>query len=57
MSVVEDGRLVKVEPDREHPTGRALCAKGQAAPELVYNEQRVLYPMKRTRPKGAGDAG
>jgi anaerobic selenocysteine-containing dehydrogenase len=57
VSVVEDGRLVKVEPDPEHPTGRALCAKGQAGPELVYNEQRSLYPMKRTQPKGSPDPG
>ena len=57
ISVVEDGRLVAVEPDPSHPTGSALCAKGQAAPELVYSADRLLYPMKRTRPKGDADAG
>ena len=54
---VEDGRLVAVEPDPSHPTGQALCAKGRAAPELVYHPERLLYPMRRTRPKGDPDPG
>jgi len=54
---VEDGRLVAVEPDPSHPTGQALCAKGRAAPELVYHPERLLYPMRRTRPKGDADPG
>ena len=57
LSVVRDGRLVKVEPDPAHPTGRALCAKGQAAPEQVESPDRLLYPMKRTRAKGDPDPG
>lgn len=54
---MEDGRLVAVEPNPEHPTGAVLCGKGQAAPEYVYSDARVLYPMKRTRPKGDPDPG
>ena len=57
LSVVENGRLVAVEPNPEHPTGAALCAKGRAAPDLVYSPDRLLYPMKRTRPKGDADPG
>ena len=57
ISVVENNRLVAVEPDRQHPTGQALCAKGRAAPELVNHEDRLLYPLKRTRPKGDPDPG
>ena len=57
VSVVRDGRLVAVEPDPDHPTGQALCAKGRAAPELVYSPDRLTYPMKRTNPKGAEDPG
>jgi anaerobic selenocysteine-containing dehydrogenase len=57
ISVVEDGRLVAVEPDPSHPTGANLCVKGRAAPELVYAPDRLLHPMKRTRPKGDPDAG
>ena len=36
VAVVEDGRFTRLEPDPAHPTGQALCAKGRAAPELVY---------------------
>src|SRR5512133_1159851 len=57
IGVIEDGRLVALEPDPSHPTGQALCAKGRAAPELVYHPDRLLYPMKRTRPKGDADPG
>jgi anaerobic selenocysteine-containing dehydrogenase len=55
--VVENGRFVALEPDPSHPTGKALCAKGRAAPELVYHPDRLLYPLKRTRPKGDPDPG
>jgi anaerobic selenocysteine-containing dehydrogenase len=57
ISVVEDGRLVAVEPDPSHPTGKVLCAKGRAAPELVHHDDRLLYPMKRTSPKGDPNPG
>ena len=57
LAVVENGRFVALEPDPSHPTGRALCAKGRAAPELVYHPDRLLYPLKRTRPKGDPDPG
>src|SRR5512142_3357539 len=56
-AVVEDGRFVALEPDPSHPTGEALCSKGRAAPELVYHPDRLLYPLKRTRPKGDPDPG
>ena len=52
VSVIEEGRLTKVEPDPSHPTGKALCAKGRAAPELVHHADRLLYPLRRTSPKG-----
>ena len=57
VAVVEDGRFVALEPDPGHPTGQALCAKGRAAPELVYHPDRLLHPLKRTRPKGDPDPG
>ena len=57
ISVVRDGRLVAVEGNPGHPTGRALCAKGQSAPDLVYSPDRLLHPLKRTRPKGDPDPG
>lgn len=57
IAVVEDGRFVALEPDPSHPTGQALCAKGKAAPELVYHPDRLLHPLKRTRPKDDPDPG
>lgn len=46
----EDGRLVKVEGDPESPfTEGRLCVRCLNAPEMVYNEQRLLHPMKRAR--------
>jgi len=56
-AVVEDGRLVAIEPDLAHPTGRALCAKGRASPALVEAPDRLLFPVRRTRPKGDPDPG
>jgi anaerobic selenocysteine-containing dehydrogenase len=55
--VVEDGRFTRLEPDPAHPIGQALCAKGRAAPELVYHPERLTHPLRRTRPKGDPDPG
>jgi anaerobic selenocysteine-containing dehydrogenase len=57
IAVVEDGCFTRLDPDPAHPTGRALCAKGRAAPELVYHPERLTYPLRRTRPKGESDPG
>jgi anaerobic selenocysteine-containing dehydrogenase len=56
-AVVEDGRLVAIEPDPSHPTGEAICAKGRASPELVEASERLLFPLRRSRPKGDPDPG
>jgi anaerobic selenocysteine-containing dehydrogenase len=56
-AVVEDGRVLAIEPDPAHPTGKALCAKGRASPALVEAPDRLLYPVRRTRPKGDPDPG
>ena len=55
--MVRNERLVAIEPDPSHPTGNALCAKGRAAPEYVYSDDRLMFPVKRTRPKGDPDPG
>src|SRR3981081_3902362 len=54
---VEAVRFTRRHPDPAHPTGQALCAKGRAAPELVYSRERLTYPLRRTRPKGDADPG
>src|SRR5580765_5865406 len=57
VATVEDGRFTRLDPDPSHPTGQAICAKGRAAPELVYHKDRLTRPLRRTRPKGDADPG
>ena len=57
IATVENGRVTKLEPDHDHPNGGVMCIKGKAAPELVYNPERLNYPLKRTRPKGDPNPG
>jgi len=63
IAVVEEGRFTRLEPDPAHPTGQALCAKGRAAPELVYHPERLNIRCaglgrRATRiPAGSGSAG
>jgi len=57
IATVQDGRFTRLDPDPSHPTGAALCAKGRAAPELVYSKNRLTRPLRRRRPKGEPDPG
>ncbi len=57
IGTVVDGVLTRVDPDPAHPTGQALCVKAKAAPEAVYAPERILHPLRRTRPKGEADPG
>ena len=57
VATVENGLFTRLEPDPSHPTGQAICAKGRAAPELVYHKDRLTQPLRRTRPKGDPDPG
>ncbi len=57
IATVEDGRFTRLDPDPSHPTGKAICAKGRAAPELAYHPERLTHPLRRTRPKGDADPG
>lgn len=57
LNTVRGDMLVEVRPDPAHPTGGAMCMKGRAAPELVHSPHRLMYPMRRTRPKGDADPG
>jgi anaerobic selenocysteine-containing dehydrogenase len=57
IATVDNGRVTRLDPDDDHPNGGVMCLKGKAAPELVYNPERLNYPLKRTRPKTDGDPG
>ncbi|MBI3176936.1 MAG: molybdopterin-dependent oxidoreductase, partial [Chloroflexi bacterium] len=55
LARVVDGHVVKLEGNPMHPINLgALCPKGQAAPELLYNPDRLTGPMKRIGDRGAG---
>jgi anaerobic selenocysteine-containing dehydrogenase len=54
---VMDGTFRALLPDPSHPTGKAICLKGKAAPEIVYHRSRLLHPLRRTRPKDVADPG
>ena len=52
---VEDGKLVEVVGDPDHPMTRGgLCVKLKDFAEHHYNPNRLLYPMSRVGPKGSG---
>ena len=49
------GKAVRVQGDPTHPITRGyLCNKVNHYLDLVYNDNRVLYPHKRVGPKGPG---
>lgn len=55
LARVADGNLVKLEGNPMHPVNLgALCPKGQAAPELLYNPDRLTGPMRHTGARAAG---
>lgn len=55
LITVEDGRATRIQGDPAHPVTRGfLCAKVAKYLDRVYSPDRVLYPMRRVRPKGQG---
>ena len=51
---LQDGRLADIRADTSHTLGM-ICRRGQHAPEIVYSEHRLKYPLKRVGPKGSYD--
>ena len=55
VTTVRDGVAIKVHGNPAHPqTGGALCTKVARYPERTYHPDRLLQPMRRVGPKGAG---
>ncbi|MFZ9543198.1 MAG: molybdopterin oxidoreductase family protein, partial [Hylemonella sp.] len=54
LTRVEEGRAVKVmaNPAHRHTDG-VLCTKVSRYTERTYSPERVLYPLRRTGPKGS----
>jgi anaerobic selenocysteine-containing dehydrogenase len=56
LATVEDGRIVRVQGDPEHPmTAGFACAKVSREHEMVHSAERVRTPLRRTGTKGAGE--
>ena len=53
--VDEQGRAVSIRGRSDHPVTRGwLCAKVNRYLERVYDPARLLYPLRRSGPKGSG---
>ena len=49
VATVEDGRLVSLRPDKDHPLSAGFaCQKGIAFTEVVNDPDRVTTPLRRT---------
>ncbi|MCV7154124.1 molybdopterin-containing oxidoreductase family protein [Mycolicibacterium pyrenivorans] len=49
IATVEDGKLVALRPDKEHPLSSGFaCQKGIAFTEVVNDPDRVTVPLRRT---------
>jgi anaerobic selenocysteine-containing dehydrogenase len=55
LVTVEDGRAIRVAGDPDHPYTRGfLCAKVNRYVDRTYHRDRLVRPMRRIGPKGAG---
>jgi len=52
---VRDGRLLRLEGNPADPeTGGKICARGKAATAMLYDVDRLKYPLKRVGRRGEG---
>ena len=55
LTTVLDGRAVRVQGNPDHPpTDGVLCTKVSRYTERTYHAERLLQPLRRVGPKGAG---
>lgn len=50
----QGNNIISIQNWKENPR-HWLCSKGMSTLQRLYNPNRLLYPMKRTAPKGAED--
>jgi len=48
---LESGKLTAIRADEDAPLGM-ICRRGEHAPEMIYSEHRIRYPLKRSGSKG-----
>jgi thiosulfate reductase/polysulfide reductase chain A len=52
---IQDGRIIKVEPNREHRLSRGFsCQRMQYAIKWLYHPDQLMYPLKRQGQRGEG---
>lgn len=55
LAHVEDGRVVKVEGNPEHPVFKGfICERARRAPKWLYHPDQLMYPLKRIGGRGQG---
>ncbi len=48
-----DGKIERLVPLKNHPLG-IVCPRGMRASEIVYSDDRILYPQRRIGERGEG---
>jgi len=48
---LSNGKLIDIRPDTSHSLG-TICRLGEHAPQIVYSDDRLKYPLRRVGPKG-----
>ena len=51
---VRENKIIRIEPE-DRPGHPRMCARGHAYRQRVYAPDRLLYPLKRTGPRGSGE--
>lgn len=55
VAKVKNGKLIKIEGNPKSPVnGPRVCARGNAGVQLLYDPDRIKYPMKRVGARGEG---
>lgn len=55
LAEVADGKVLKLQGNPYHPLNKGqLCARGNAGTQLLYDPDRLKYPMIRTGKRGEG---
>ncbi len=53
---VQDGRVRLIEGNPNDPNSQGtICSKANGLIEATYDEERLLYPLRRIGPRGSGD--
>lgn len=53
IAEVEEGRITKIKPDRDHPVSRGhICVKAPGMLAVTYDKDRILEPLRRAGAPG-----